>query len=80
MMVKITVLQLAQVLRKKIEKSKHEKARKLMESHLIHIYIESYIDLEKKEANILCFSKRKPSEKLKKEYISEMAQSILKTV
>lgn len=44
----------AQELQNQINHCKHERARKLLESRLRKTYMESFVDLDKKEATVLC--------------------------
>jgi hypothetical protein len=46
----------AQELQSKINKSKHERARKILQSKLLTTYMESYVDLENKTAIVLLFN------------------------
>ena len=43
-----------QELQKQINRCKHERTKKLLESRIRTTYMESYVDLEKKEAIVLC--------------------------
>src|SRR5215217_2525315 len=62
-------------IQKQLNRTKHEKARKLLESHLKSTYLESYVDLDKNKAILIC-NRDYASDKVK-ENINEMCKEIL---
>lgn len=62
-------------IQKQLNKTKHKKARELLESRLKSTYLESYVDLEKKKATLIC-NRDYASDKVK-ENINEMCKEIL---
>jgi|SRR5215207_2612626 len=65
----------AHELQKQINKTKHERGRKLLESRITKTYLESWVDLDNKEAILVC-AKDYVSDKVKGE-IDDMCKSIL---
>lgn len=64
-------------LQKRINSTKHERARKLLESHITRTYVESWVDLDNNKAILLCAKDRVSG--IVKGQIEDMAQSIMNT-